>query len=301
MLLPAALLVVWLGASPPAPVPVSLEVSRELHAQLDVAVLEARLAEEGFTLASQADARVRLVVARHPRGVELMAFAGAVRLSRLVDAPDEVWPVERTFELSQRLASLAHEAADASAAEPPSPSPVEPPAASPGAAPVPEPAPPLQARSVGPPKTGLLLRAGALVRAGGVDFTAQVLGALKLGRLEPALALGLVVAPGAGGMALEFPLLGGVRVVFEPGSGWTLTPEVLLGARLHWFRLGDGVVRVDPALQVGLSARQQLFAGAALGLGAAAFVATARTHLAGEAVLWERGVVGLLVTADVEF
>lgn len=296
MALPVAMLVAVLGATP-----ASLEVSRELGARLDVSVLEARLVEEGFVLTPQAGAKVRLVVAPHPRGVELMAFAGARRFSRIVDAPDAVWPVERTFELSQRLASLAHEAAavlgdeDAISGESAterSP-PVEPPP--------PPAAAPLEAHARKTPAFGLVLRPGLLARAGGVDFAVQALAVLRLGRLEPALALGFVVAPDVGGTAFEIPLLAGVRVVLQPGDAWRLSPEVLIGLRVHLFPSLDGVVRGDPALQLGVSARRQLSQRVALGLSIAGLVAAARTHLLGTTVLWERGVVGLLVGAELEF
>lgn len=296
MALPVAMLVAVLGATP-----ASLEVSRELGARLDASVLEARLAEEGFVLTPQADAKVRLVVAPHPRGVELMAFAGARRFSRMVEAPDAVWPVERTFELSQRIASLAHEAAaalgDEDAVSGESATERSPPVETPPA-PV---AAPLEAHAAEVPSFALSLRPGLLARAGGVDFAAQALGVLRLGRLEPVLALGFVVAPDVGGTAFELPLLAGVRVVFELGDAWRLSPEALVGVRVHLFPSLDGVVRGDPALQLGVSARRRLGSRAALGVSVASLVSAARTHLLGTTVLWERGVVGLLVGADVEF
>lgn len=292
---PAAMLMVLLHASP---VPVSLEVARPLQSRLDVSVLEARVVEEGFSLVPQASARVRLVVAPHARGVEVMAFAGERRFSRIVDAPADVWPVEQTFELSQRVAALAHEAA-ANLDEPVAASNERPVAAAP--APPGEVATHLDSHGSKLPALGVVLRPGVLARAGGVDFSLQALGVLHLGRLEPALAVGLVLAPGQGGMAYEFPLLGGVRVAFAPDEAWRLSPEVLLGLRVHWFSGPDAVVRGDPALQLGVSARRKLGDRVALGLNAGAFISTARTHLLGSEILWERGVVGLVAGAEIEF
>lgn len=277
------------------PVPASLEVAKELHAQLDVSTLEARLEQEGFRLVGQGEARVRLVVARHLGGVELMARAGGQSLSRLVEAPDEVWPVERTFELAQRLAVLAHEAQALVPAPPP---PVEPTVDVP---PPPAPSLPLVATSHEAPRFGLLARPGALVRSNTADFSFAAVGLLRLGRLEPMLALGFDVAPGSGGTAVEFPLLGGVRVVFEPAPRWRLSPEALVGLRLHAFLDGDTAPRVDPALQLGLSARRQVGDTLWLGLAVYGFLSTGRTHLAGDVVLWERGPVGFGAGLDVEF
>jgi hypothetical protein len=291
----ASLMTLVLATS--GPVPVSLEVAKDVRAVLDASVLEARLVEEGFALTPQAQAQVRLIVARHPRGLELMALAGGQSFSRVVEAPDEVWPMERTFELAQRLASLAHEAA--ALAPPPAP-----PAASAEAPSAAEPPPavatPLVESSHQAPHFGFVARPGLLVR-GVADFSVQAMGVLRLGRLEPLLSLGFVLAPDVGGTAVEFPLLGGVRVVFAPGEHWRLSPEVLVGLRLHVFLDGETGPRVDPALQLGLSVRRQVAQVLWLGLAAYAFLATGRTHLAGDVVLWERGVVGFGAGLDVEF
>lgn len=345
-----------------APLPASLEVSREVRARLDVTVLETRLGEEGFVLVAPVAARVRLVVTAHPRGVELTALHDDVTLVRVVEAPAEVWPIERTFELAQRLAGLAHEAAAAPAAEarraapdddlvraggaltgpaasglrergesPPRGAAVSPVAPRPegsaespprgaSGSSVPPPSlqksetPPGAAEAASAPPTlrqdhgaaptaerfGLLVRAEALFQEAGVDPALWLLGAAHLGRLEPLFGAGLVAAAGQAGWAVEVPVLGGARVVFEPGDRWTLSPEALVGLKVHAFLAGDTAVRVDPVLRLGVSARRRLGQRLSLGVSVAALVSTARTHLAESRVLWERGPLGVAVGVDLQ-
>ncbi|MCC6334802.1 MAG: hypothetical protein IT380_12560 [Myxococcales bacterium] len=291
--------VVVLAAS--ASLPTALSVSPELKSSLDESVLVSRLSEEGFQPAPPTEARLLLVVSRDEKGVKLEAVTAAGRLSRLVEAPDEVWATERTFELAQRLAALAHEAAAGLPPEAPS----APPAAIAGSPPPEEEPPPapvaVSDSSTAPPRFAMTIRPGFILRSGAFDFTAQAMGVLRLRTLEPLLSLGIVVAPDRGGTALEFPLLGGLRVLFAPWEGWTLSPEVVLGLRLHAFLGDEAAVRVDPALQLGLSFRRRLLPHLALGASVAAFLSTARTHVAGlSQVLWDRGSLGLVVGLDVE-
>lgn len=358
----ALLLVVVSAGALAASLPASLEVSREVRARLDASVLEARLGEEGFALVAPAAARVRLVVTAHPRGVELTALHDDVTLVRVVEAPAEVWPIERTFELAQRLAGLAHEAAAAPAADarraapdeelvraggaqqapaasglrergespprgaegvpvPPGPegraespprsasvSSVPPPSlrkseTAPGGAEAPSAPPTLQQGHGAAPtaeRFGLLVRAEALFQEAGVDPALWLLGAVHLGRLEPLFGAGLVAAAGPAGWAVEVPVLGGARVVFEPGDRWTLSPEALVGLKVHAFLAGDTAVRVDPVLRLGVSARHRLAQRLSLGVSVAALVSMARTHLAEARVLWQRGPLGFAVGVDVQ-
>ncbi|MEW5743024.1 MAG: hypothetical protein AB1938_29180 [Myxococcota bacterium] len=289
-------------------IPTTLEVSGGLESRLDPGVLRSRLTEEGFTLTSPAQARLLLVVGPHARGVELKAVTAAARLSRIVEAPDEVWATERTFELAQRLSALAHEAAaglpleeSAPGALAAAPSTEGPPERKPPEGPPPSPGPALVDSSTKVRGFGVVARPGFILRSGAFDFSGQVVGVLRMVRLEPLFALSIVVAPDRGGTALEFPLLGGVRVLFEPWDGWKLSPEVLLGIRLHAFPGDESPVRVDPALQLGFSARRKLLEHLSLGAFVAAFLSTARTHVAGLQVLWGRGSLGLVVGLDVEF
>lgn len=141
---------------------------------------------------------------------------------------------------------------------------------------------------------------GILVRSTAVDPSLAFHGSIP-GSVEPSLAMGLTFAPGRALSAWEVPLLGGIRVPIALG-GWTLTPELLGGARVHFYTASDldsGGVRFDPlgTLAVGFF---RTIGPVKLGARVGVEVSTAREHVLGDEILWSRGGFALSTMLQLE-
>ena len=274
------------------PVSLTVDLSRNTTARLGPRVrelIEERLAEEGFVVASTAKLRL---------GVE--ELHGTLRLSAQVGdysanselRPAIEWPAELGFELAQRLAVLAHEAEAHVPVKPPPPVVEDPAPPAPVEA---EPPPPMEEKPGPPPaqrglRLGAGLRIGMVLRAPSVDPAFSFHGAVPGGVVEPLISMGLTFAPGPGLTAWEVPLLAGIRVPIGISS-WSIVPELLAGGRVHVYSGTSldpkGGVRLDPLASLGvavLRALGSLKLGVRLGLE----VSTGREHLEGDVVLWSR-------------
>jgi hypothetical protein len=141
---------------------------------------------------------------------------------------------------------------------------------------------------------------GILVRANAVDPSLAFHGSLPFS-VEPAFAMGLTFAPGRGLSAWELPLLGGIRVPI-PLGGWTLTPELLGGGRVHFYTASDldsGGVRFDPLGTLALSFFRTI-GPVRLGARVGVEVSTAREHRLGDEILWSRGGFALSTMIQLE-
>lgn len=133
-----------------------------------------------------------------------------------------------------------------------------------------------------------------LVRATAVDPSLAFHGSLA-GAVEPAFAMGLTFAPGPGLSAWEVPVLGGLRLPIALG-GWTLTPELLGGARLHFYSEG---ARLDALGTLALAFFRTL-GPVKLGARVGAELSTAREHRLGDEILWSRGGFALSAMIQLE-
>ena len=237
------------------PVSLHVDLSKNTTARLGPrvrALIEERLLEEGFPV--EPGAKLKLDVEELHGILRLSAQAGEHRGASEL-RPAEEWPAELGFEVAQRLAVLAHEA------EPYLP---QKPAVEEAPAPPEQPAeewhekPPPPERSL---RVSAGVRVGILVRAPAVDPSLSFHGSVPTGVVEPVVSMGLTVAPGAGLMAWEVPLLGGLRYPIVL-SAWSIVPELLGGGRLHFF--GDtsldpaGGVRLDPLGTLGVTVLHSL-------------------------------------------
>lgn len=260
-------------------------------------LIEQRLREEGFEISPRAPLKLR--VEELHGTLRLSASLGDERFTREVVAPEGSWKEELSLELAQRLTVLAHEA-EASAT----------PKLEAGVqhvvAPEPEPVVEAPAEETPPPKDPPLhltagLRVGVLVRPPSVDPTLAFHGAIPGGLFEPVGLMGVTYAPGPGLTAWEVPLAVGVRLPIAL-SNWRLTPELLIGARLHFFTasaVDAGGARVDFLGMAGLSLLAPV-GPFKMGVRLGVDLAAGREHLLGDEVLWSRGTVGFSAQLHVE-
>jgi hypothetical protein len=287
MLMPPVLigaLVLFLAGTP---VSVQVDLSDPTRGRIGPHVrelIEQRRREEGFEIS--------------PR---VSASLGDERFTREVVAPEGSWKEELSLELAQRLTVLAHEAeagatpkleaAAQSVAEP---------------EPEPEPVAEAPAEETPPPKDPPLhltagLRVGVLLRPPSVDPTLAFHGAIPGGLFEPVGLMGVTYAPGPGVTAWEVPLAVGVRLPIAL-SNWRLTPELLIGARLHFFTasaVDAGGARVDFLGMAGLSLLAPV-GPFKMGVRLGVDLAAGREHLLGDEVLWSRGTVGFSAQLHIE-
>jgi hypothetical protein len=151
-----------------------------------------------------------------------------------------------------------------------------------------------------PPNADNTWRVGAGVRAGvsfrfpAVDPSLGFHGAMTGLPVQPMAYFGAVFSPGMGLFALEVPLTVGVRVPIALSERFSLTPELLVGPKLHvfWEDGGPPDLRVDAFGALGLMFAVQL-EKLRVGLRLAGELSVARTHLLGAQTLWARPPFGL--------
>lgn len=295
------------------PVSLQLDLSKQtrerIGQRLDQAITE-RLTQEGFERSSPAKIQLRV---EELHGVIKLSASVATKepLSAEVKATGAEWKDELTFEISQRLCFLAHEAerlvppprvATATEPEPePEPGPQEPaPAVSEEPPPAEEPTPP-------PPQEPAMrfsagVRAGVSLRFPPVDPTFAVHGALAGGVIEPLALVGLTLSPGTGLFATELPLAVGARLPFVLSTAWRLQVEALVGARIHIYgpsSFDEGGVRADFLGLAGATV-SRVIEKFRFGLRLGVEVSAGREHLAGDQRLWLRGPFSLTVQLVIE-
>ena len=145
------------------------------------------------------------------------------------------------------------------------------------------------------------LRSGVLIRPPSADPTLSFHGALRGGTFEPLVLMGVTIAPGKTLTVWEVPLAIGFRIpiVF---SAWSLVPEILAGARMHFYtasELDSGGVGADLTGMLGLSLLREI-GPFKLGLRVGLDLATPREHILVDQVLWTRGPVGFSVQLHIE-
>lgn len=284
--------------------PVSLEVDlsrptlERVGKRLE-ASMQQRLAEDGFPV--EKGAKLKLHVEQLHGHFRLSARVGDEVLERDFTPTGSAWREELMLELAQRVVMLAHEAEpvalEAAAKVAATPSvPTEP-------EPQPEPTPvsgdPLPMKPP-PPNADDTWRVGAGVRAGvslrfpAVDPSIGFHGAMTGLAVQPMAYFGAVFSPGTGLFAFEVPLTVGVRVPISLSERFSLTPELLVGPKLHvfWEDGGPPDLRVDAFGSLGLMFAVQL-EKLRVGLRLAGELSVARTHLLGSQTLWSRSPFGL--------
>jgi hypothetical protein len=289
--------------------PVSLQIelsrpTRERVGQKLQTQLVQRLTEEGFELGSPAKVLLRVdelhgVIKLSAAAVGVEPHEGELALG------GEAWREEIELEIAQRLVAMAHVAEAEVPATPPrtavsetAPQAEQP---APEEAPPPEPAPPPAAQRDAF-RVGAGFRGGVAFRFPAVDPSFAMHGVIAGHLLEPMVLVGLTLAPGPGLFATEIPLAAGLRVPFTFGR-FTLTPEVLLGARLHLFGPSAldpaGGARVDLLGGFGVSGLIS-FGGLRVGLRVGLELSVAREHLSGADTLWSRGPASLIAQLVIE-
>lgn len=297
-----ALLVALLGVTP-----ISLEVDLSrptldrVGKRLET-TMQQRLAEDGFPLSK--GAKLKLHVEELHGHFRLSARVGDELIERDFTPTGSEWREELTFELSQRVVMLAHEAEplalelEAKLAERKA---LTMEASQPGE---PQPAPPTEdPLPLKPPPRDDTWRVGAGVRAGvsfrfpDVDFALGFHGAMSGLAVQPTAYFGGVYSPGAGFSVIDVPLTIGLRAPVAIGERFSLTPELLVGPKLH-LAWGDTALAeavrfaVDAFGSLGLMFAMQL-GQLRLGLRLAGELSVARTHEVNAVTVWSRPPFGL--------
>jgi hypothetical protein len=281
------------------PVSVQLELSESTRARVGAHVrelIEQRLQEEGFALEPRAALKLR--VEELHGALRLTATLGAERFTREIVAPKGPWKEELSLELAQRLTVLAHEA-ETSAPSKPQPK-VEVAAPPKPVEEEPEPSPPPAPKDP-PLHLTAGLRVGVLVRPPSVDPTLAFHGSVPGGLIEPVGLMGVTLAQGPGLTAWEVPLALGIRLPIAL-STWRLTPELLIGARLHFYTesaVDTGGARVDFLGMAGLSLLAPV-GPFKMGVRLGVDLAAGREHVLGDQVLWSRGTFGFSAQLHIE-
>ncbi|MFT3707116.1 MAG: hypothetical protein QM817_05545 [Archangium sp.] len=285
------------------PVSLQIELSRptkdRVGQKLEDAVKQ-RLAEEGFELSSPAKIILR-IEELHGTIKLTTAAIGADPHEGEVSLDGDAWREEVLFEIAQRLAAMAHTAeAELKPATPSTPA--EPREETPAEeAPPPPPAAPADTTSSF--RVGAGFRAGVAFRFPAVDPTFAMHGVIAGNFLEPMVLVGLTLSPGPGLFATEVPIAAGLRVPIHVGDRFTITPEALLGARVHLFGPSAldpaGGARVDLLGGLGVSALVS-FGGLRVGLRLGLLLSVEREHVSGADTLWSRGPASFTVQAIIE-